>query len=61
MSATHSLTATAEMAVPFVRLDRDDPELLEGLLAEVRAVAEQAAFTLGSYVEDFEADFAAYC
>ena len=61
MSATHSLAATAEMAVPFVRLDRDDPELLEELLGEVRAVAEQGAFTLGSYVEDFEADFAAYC
>jgi dTDP-3-amino-3,4,6-trideoxy-alpha-D-glucose transaminase len=61
MSATHALGATAEMAVPFVRLDRDDPELLEELLAEVRAVAEQSAFTLGSYVADFEADFAAYC
>jgi dTDP-3-amino-3,4,6-trideoxy-alpha-D-glucose transaminase len=61
MSATHSMAATAEMAVPFVRLDRDDPELLEELLAEVRTVAENAAFTLGSYVEDFEADFAAYC
>jgi dTDP-3-amino-3,4,6-trideoxy-alpha-D-glucose transaminase len=61
MSATHSLAATADMAVPFVRLDRDDPELLEELLGEVRAVAEQSAFTLGSYVEDFEADFATYC
>ena len=61
MSATHSLAATAEMAVPFVRLDHDDPELLEELLGEVRAVAEESAFTLGSHVEDFEADFAAYC
>jgi dTDP-4-amino-4,6-dideoxygalactose transaminase len=61
MSATHSMAATAQMAVPFVRLDRDDPELLEELLAEVRTVAENAAFTLGSYVEDFEADFATYC
>ena len=61
MSATHSMAATAEMAVPFVRLDRDDPELLEELLGEVRTVAENAAFTLGSYVEDFEADFATYC
>ena len=33
MSATHSLAATAEMAVPFVRLDKDDPELLAELLA----------------------------
>src|SRR3954462_3679494 len=61
MSATHSMAATAQMAVPFVRLDRDDPELLEELLGEVRTVAENAAFTLGSYVEDFEADFATYC
>jgi dTDP-3-amino-3,4,6-trideoxy-alpha-D-glucose transaminase len=61
MSATHSLAATAEMAVPFVRLDKDDPALLEELLAEVRLVAEQSAFTLGDRVESFEADFAAYC
>jgi dTDP-3-amino-3,4,6-trideoxy-alpha-D-glucose transaminase len=61
MSATHSLAATAGMAVPFVRLDKDDPELLEELLAEVRAVAVQSAFTLGSRVEAFEAEFAAYC
>jgi dTDP-4-amino-4,6-dideoxygalactose transaminase len=49
------------MAVPFVRLDRDDPELLEELLAEVRSVAEESAFTLGRHVEAFEADFASYC
>jgi dTDP-4-amino-4,6-dideoxygalactose transaminase len=61
MSASHSLAATAEMAVPFVRLDRDDPELLDELLGEVRAVAEESAFTLGSRVEAFEAEFAAYC
>jgi dTDP-3-amino-3,4,6-trideoxy-alpha-D-glucose transaminase len=61
MSATHSLAATAEMAVPFVRLDKDDPELLEELLAEVRLVAEESAFTLGSRVEAFENEFAAYC
>jgi dTDP-4-amino-4,6-dideoxygalactose transaminase len=61
MTATHSLAATAEMAVPFVRLDKDDPELLEELLAEVRLVAEESAFTLGSRVEAFENEFAAYC
>jgi dTDP-4-amino-4,6-dideoxygalactose transaminase len=58
MSATHS---PPEMAVPFVALDKDDPGLLEELLARVRAVAERGAFTLGSYVEDFEAGFASYC
>jgi dTDP-4-amino-4,6-dideoxygalactose transaminase len=42
-------------------MDKDDPELLEELLAVVRTVAEQGAFIGGSYVEDFEADFAAYC
>jgi dTDP-3-amino-3,4,6-trideoxy-alpha-D-glucose transaminase len=61
MSATHSLAATADMVVPFVRLDRDDPELLDELLGEVRAVAEESAFTLGSRVEAFETEFAAYC
>jgi dTDP-4-amino-4,6-dideoxygalactose transaminase len=61
MSAAHSLAGSEELAVPFVRLDRDDPELLRELLDEVRAVAEQSAFTLGAHVEGFEADFAAYC
>jgi dTDP-4-amino-4,6-dideoxygalactose transaminase len=61
MSATHSPSGSEELAVPFVRLDRDDPELLQELLEEVRVVAEQSAFTLGAHVERFEADFAAYC
>lgn len=61
MSATHVIPAAGRMAVPFVRLDRDDPELLEELLGVVRTVAEESAFTMGRYVEDFEADFAAYC
>ena len=61
MSAVHSPAAPRALAVPFVRLDRDDPELLETLLEEVRTVAEAGAFTLGAHVEAFEADFAAYC
>jgi dTDP-4-amino-4,6-dideoxygalactose transaminase len=61
MSATHPLPVSATTPVPFVRMDKDDPELLEELLAVVRTVAEQGAFIGGSYVEDFEADFAAYC
>jgi dTDP-4-amino-4,6-dideoxygalactose transaminase len=61
MSATHPLPVNATTPVPFVRMDKDDPELLEELLAVVRTVAEQGAFIGGSYVEDFEADFAAYC
>ena len=61
MSATHPSPVAAPAAVPFVRMDHDDPELLEELLGVVRTVAEQGAFIGGSHVEDFEADFAAYC
>jgi dTDP-3-amino-3,4,6-trideoxy-alpha-D-glucose transaminase len=61
MSATHSPAAPGTFAVPFVRLDRDDPELIEELLDEVRTVATEGAFVLGAHVEAFEADFAAYC
>lgn len=61
MTAMHALPAPGDMDVPFVRLDRDDPALLEELLAAVRSVAEESAFTMGHHVEAFEADFAAYC
>jgi dTDP-4-amino-4,6-dideoxygalactose transaminase len=59
--ATHVIPAAGAMKVPFVRLDRDDPALLEELLAEVRSVAEESAFIMGKHVEGLEADFAAYC
>jgi dTDP-4-amino-4,6-dideoxygalactose transaminase len=61
VTASHVIPAAGTMAVPFVRLDRDDPELLEDLLAEVRTVAEASAFIMGQHVEAFEEDFAAYC
>jgi dTDP-3-amino-3,4,6-trideoxy-alpha-D-glucose transaminase len=61
VSAAHAFAAAGAPAVPFVRLDRDDPELLEELLDEVRKVAEDSAFILGRHVDDFEADFARYC
>jgi dTDP-3-amino-3,4,6-trideoxy-alpha-D-glucose transaminase len=61
MTPTHALPAAAAGAIGFVRMDRDDPELLEELLAVVRNVAEEAAFVQGKHVEGFEADFAAYC
>jgi dTDP-3-amino-3,4,6-trideoxy-alpha-D-glucose transaminase len=51
-------TATA---VPFTRLDNADPELLAQLLELVAEVAGRGAFTLGSYLEDFEGAFAAWC
>ena len=61
MNPTHTMPAAGELAVPFVRLDRDDPELLDELMEEVRSVATDSAFILGPHVEAFEADFAAYC
>jgi dTDP-3-amino-3,4,6-trideoxy-alpha-D-glucose transaminase len=48
-------------SVPLTRLDSADPELLEELLETVADVARRSAFTLGSEVEDFESEFAAYC
>ena len=61
MSQGHAIPAAAAGTVPFVRMDRDDPELLEELLGVVRTVAEESSFILGQHVEGFEADFAAYC
>jgi dTDP-3-amino-3,4,6-trideoxy-alpha-D-glucose transaminase len=61
MSATHALPTAAAGTVPFVQMDRDNPELLEELLGVVRTVAEESSFILGAHVEGFENDFAAYC
>jgi dTDP-3-amino-3,4,6-trideoxy-alpha-D-glucose transaminase len=47
--------------VPFVRLDDADHPLSAELLEEVGRVARSSAFILGSEVEEFEAEFAAYC
>jgi dTDP-4-amino-4,6-dideoxygalactose transaminase len=49
------------LQVPFVRLDDADPPLVSELLSEVERVAGTAAFILGREVDEFEADFAAYC
>jgi dTDP-3-amino-3,4,6-trideoxy-alpha-D-glucose transaminase len=48
-------------AIPLTRLDNADPALLDELLAEVERVARSAAFTLGTEVEAFETELAAYC
>ena len=48
-------------SVPLTRLDNADPVLMDELLAAVERVARQAAFILGSEVEEFESEFAAYC
>jgi dTDP-3-amino-3,4,6-trideoxy-alpha-D-glucose transaminase len=61
MTHGHAIPAAADGTVPFVRMDRDDPELLEELLGVVRTVAEESSFILGQHVEGFETDFAAYC
>ena len=47
--------------VPFTRLDNGDPELLAELMDVVADVAANAAFTLGSEVDDFEREFATWC
>jgi dTDP-3-amino-3,4,6-trideoxy-alpha-D-glucose transaminase len=48
-------------ALPLTRLDDADPALHEELLAAVAGVARRSAFILGSEVEAFEEEFAAYC
>lgn len=47
--------------VPLARMDNVDPALMDELLAAVERVARSASFVLGSEVEEFEAEFAAYC
>ena len=54
-------SATLAEPVPLTRLDNADPALLEELLEVVADVAGRSAFTLGSEVEAFESDFAAWC
>jgi dTDP-4-amino-4,6-dideoxygalactose transaminase len=48
-------------AIPLTRMDNADPALMDELLATVERVARSAAFTLGTEVEAFEEEFAAYC
>ena len=51
----------AEAALPLTRLDNADPDLLQELLETVARVAEDAAFTGGREVAEFESEFATYC
>ncbi len=60
-ASTPTPSAAQVEAVPLMRLDHADPQLLEELMGAVRAVAERGAFTLGEHVERFEREFAAYC
>lgn len=61
VNAAAAASRTTTAAVPLIRLDGDDPELLEELLGVVRQVAQRGAFTLGEQVECFERELAAYC
>jgi dTDP-3-amino-3,4,6-trideoxy-alpha-D-glucose transaminase len=47
--------------IPLTVMDHCDPELFGELLAAVENVARAGAFTGGAAVEQFEADFAAWC
>jgi dTDP-3-amino-3,4,6-trideoxy-alpha-D-glucose transaminase len=47
--------------IPTTRLDPADPALMAELLATVERVARQGAFTMGTELETFEAEFAEYC
>jgi dTDP-4-amino-4,6-dideoxygalactose transaminase len=51
----------SEITLPLTRLDGGDPALFGELMTAVEDVARRSAFTLGSEVESFEAEFAAYC
>jgi dTDP-4-amino-4,6-dideoxygalactose transaminase len=56
-----TLSSLSAAPIPLVRLDADDPELMEELLLAVRRVASSSAFILGDEVAAFEAELAAYC
>jgi dTDP-4-amino-4,6-dideoxygalactose transaminase len=47
--------------IPITRLDQSDPALVEELLEVVARVAWKGAFSMGSELDAFEAEFAAYC
>jgi dTDP-3-amino-3,4,6-trideoxy-alpha-D-glucose transaminase len=47
--------------VPLTVMDHADPELFAELVAAVERVASTGAFTGGAAVEEFEADYAAWC
>jgi dTDP-3-amino-3,4,6-trideoxy-alpha-D-glucose transaminase len=51
----------ATESIPVTKLDQADPALLEELLEVVERVARKGAFTMGTELEAFEEEFAAYC
>ncbi|MGZ8647067.1 MAG: DegT/DnrJ/EryC1/StrS family aminotransferase [Solirubrobacteraceae bacterium] len=57
--AAPSIAPLAQL--PLLKLDPAEPALLEELLAVVERVASTGAFTMGTELEAFEEEFAAYC
>jgi dTDP-4-amino-4,6-dideoxygalactose transaminase len=53
--------STTTTGIPVTVMDHDDPELFGELMDAVERVAATGAFTGGSAVEEFEADYAAWC
>lgn len=53
--------STTATGIPLTVMDHDDPELFGELMYAVERVAATGAFTGGSAVEEFEADYAAWC
>jgi len=53
--------SSAAADIPLTVMDHHDPELLGELMAAVERVAATGAFTGGAAVEEFEADYAAWC
>lgn len=53
--------SSALAEVPLTVLDHGDPELFAELMAAVESVAATGAFTGGAAVEEFEANYAAWC
>jgi dTDP-3-amino-3,4,6-trideoxy-alpha-D-glucose transaminase len=53
--------STVGIEVPLTVMDHADPELFGELMRAVEGVASTGAFTGGAAVEEFEADYAAWC
>jgi dTDP-3-amino-3,4,6-trideoxy-alpha-D-glucose transaminase len=56
-----SINTIGWSTIPITRLDQADPALVEELLEVVARVAWKGAFSMGSELDAFEAEFAAYC
>ena len=55
------MNARAGAAIPLTVMDHHDPELFGELMATIEQVAATGAFTGGAAVDEFEADYAAWC